>query len=203
MTDQLALAQIDTIRATLATAATIPENMVAAIGENLRLLWNSAEADGDEKIMTAISETWDMAQSHLATTQAVAAAAISATELAHNLMEARDQIAQEYADLESAVETADRRNILVDDLIGEIEEEVSEQVFDQAMDYAFDTLHDEIVSQIEEATGQTWRQVSQFYSALRNGDITQDEMLAMRSLIEIVSTRVEAEFQRRMHPRAS
>jgi multidrug efflux pump subunit AcrA (membrane-fusion protein) len=197
-TDPNALAQIETIRATLAVSGTIPEQMLAQIGEQLGQLWQTAEAAQDNVSLQAISATWALAQEQAATTKAVAEAAISAADLASTLMKARDQIAEEYADLTAAVETGDRRNYLVDDLIGEIEESVSEQVFDQAMDYAYDTMHDELVEQIRESTKADYRTVSQFYSALRNGDMTPDEMDALLALMDLINLRINAEFERRM-----
>ena len=113
-------------------------------------------------------------------------------------MEARDQVAEEYAELSAAVENGDRRHWLVDTLIGEVEEDMSEQLFDQAMDYAFDEIHDDIVNQLMESSNQTYRQCSQFYSAIRNGELTDDEMSALLALMDLINLRLEAEFQRRM-----
>ena len=139
-----------------------------------------------------------MVESQAASIHAVSEAAISAADLASRLMEARDQVAEEYAELSAAVENGDRRHWLVDTLIGEVEEDMSEQLFDQAMDYAFDEIHDDIVNQLMESTNQTYRQCSQFYSAIRNGELTDDEMSALLALMDLINLRLEAEFQRRM-----
>lgn len=197
-TDPNALAQIETIRATLAVSGTIPEQMLAQIEEQLGQLWQTAEAAQDKVSLQAISATWALAQEQAATAKDVAKAAISAADLASKLMQARDQIAEEYAELTTAVEKGDRRHWLVDALVGEIEEEVSEDTYADAMAYAYDEIHEEVAEQIAESTGTTFRQASQFYSALRNGEMTDDEMQALLALMDLINTRIELEFDQRM-----
>lgn len=198
MNTDTTLAQIDSIRTRLTDMPTITDELKNAIAERLTQLWNTANAAQDDVSIQAINETWSMVESQAASIHAVSEAAISAADLASRLMEARDQVAEEYAELSAAVENGDRRHWLVDTLIGEVEEDMSEQLFDQAMDYAFDEIHDDIVNQLMESTNQTYRQCSQFYSAIRNGELTDDEMSALLALMDLINVRLEAEFQRRM-----
>jgi len=198
MNTDTTLAQIDSIRTRLTDMPTITDELKNAIAERLTQLWNTANAAQDDVSIQAINETWSMVESQAASIHAVSEAAISAADLASRLMEARDQVAEEYAELSAAVENGDRRHWLVDTLIGEVEEDMSEQLFDQAMDYAFDEIHDVIVNQLMESTNQTYRQCSQFYSAIRNGELTDDEMSALLALMDLINVRLEAEFQRRM-----
>ena len=198
MNTDTTLAQIDSIRTRLADMPTVTDEMKNAIAERLTQLWNTANAAQDDVSIQAINETWSMVESQAASIHAVSEAAISAADLASRLMEARDQVAEEYAELSAAVENGDRRHWLVDTLIGEVEEDMSEQLFDQAMDYAFDEIHDDIVNQLMESTNQTYRQCSQFYSAIRNGELTDDEMSALLALMDLINLRLEAEFQQRM-----
>ena len=198
MNTDTTLAQIDSIRTRLADMPTVTDEMKNAIAERLTQLWNTANAAQDDVSIQAINETWAMVESQAASIHAVSEAAISAADLASRLMEARDQVAEEYAELSAAVENGDRKHWLVDTLIGEVEEDMSEQLFDQAMDYAFDEIHDDIVNQLMESTNQTYRQCSQFYSAIRNGELTDDEMSALLALMDLINLRLEAEFQQRM-----
>ena len=198
MNTDTTLAQIDSIRTRLTDMPTITDELKNAIAERLTQLWNTANAAQDDVSIQAINETWSMVESQAASIHAVSEAAISAADLAARLMEARDQVAEEYAELSAAVENGDRKHWLVDTLIGEVEEDMSEQLFDQAMDYAFDEIHDDIVNQLMESTNQTYRQCSQFYSAIRNGELTDDEMSALLALMDLINLRLEAEFQRRM-----
>ena len=198
MNTDTTLAQIDSIRTRLTDMPTITDELKNAIAERLTQLWNTANAAQDDVSIQAINETWSMVESQAASIHAVSEAAISAADLASRLMEARDQVAEEYAELSAAVENGDRRHWLVDTLIGEVEEDMSEQLFDQAMDYAFDEIHDDIVNQLMESTNQTYRQCSQFYSAIRNGELTDDEMSALLALMDLINVRLEAEFQQRM-----
>ena len=198
MNTDTTLAQIDSIRTRLTDMPTITDELKNAIAERLTQLWNTANAAQDDVSIQAINETWSMVESQAASIHAVSEAAISAADLASRLMEARDQVAEEYAELSAAVENGDRKHWLVDTLIGEVEEDMSEQLFDQAMDYAFDEIHDDIVNQLMESTNQTYRQCSQFYSAIRNGELTDDEMSALLALMDLINVRLEAEFQRRM-----
>lgn len=198
MNTDTTLAQIDSIRTRLTDMPTITDELKNAIAERLTQLWNTANAAQDDVSIQAINETWSMVESQAASIHAVSEAAISAADLASRLMEARDQVAEEYAELSAAVENGDRRHWLVDTLIGEVEEDMSEQLFDQAMDYAFDEIHDDIVNQLMESTNQTYRQCSQFYSAIRNGELTDDEMSALLALMDLINLRLEAEFQQRM-----
>ena len=198
MNTDTTLAQIDSIRTRLTDMPTITDELKNAIAERLTQLWNTANAAQDDVSIQAINETWSMVESQAASIHAVSEAAISAADLAARLMEARDQVTEEYAELSAAVENGDRKHWLVDTLIGEVEEDMSEQLFDQAMDYAFDEIHDDIVNQLMESTNQTYRQCSQFYSAIRNGELTDDEMSALLALMDLINLRLEAEFQRRM-----
>ena len=198
MNTDTTLAQIDSIRTRLTDMPTITDELKNAIAERLTQLWNTANAAQDDVSIQAINETWSMVESQAASIHAVSEAAISAADLASRLMEARDQVAEEYAELSAAVENGDRKHWLVDTLIGEVEEDMSEQLFDQAMDYAFDEIHDDIVNQLMESTNQTYRQCSQFYSAISNGELTDDEMSALLALMDLINLRLEAEFQQRM-----
>lgn len=197
-TDPNALAQIETIRATLAVSGTIPEQMLSQIHDQLGQLWQVAEAAQDTTSLQAISATWALAQEQAATTRAVAEAAISAADLAHTLMQARDRVANEYAELAKAVQRGDRHHHLVDDLVGSVEEESREQLWADAMENAYDEIHGEVAEQIAEATKTTLRHASQFYSAIRNGTLTDDEMSALLALMDLINTRIDFEFEQLM-----
>lgn len=119
---------------------------IAEIETHLGVLYDLAEATGDELVKTQVNDVWQSATALRQTTETAIDTAAGAKELAHAFLEQRDKVIDKLTALNTSIEHFDSSNPAVNKLMQEVSEESWEQWLEENEKETYDRIQIKLTS---------------------------------------------------------